>query len=65
MYQQLMIHFLSNRLFYVILRYRWFDVFVLNVHRPDEGRCDDKRTALTGLADLTTGFSRTPFHTVS
>jgi hypothetical protein len=35
------VEFVSDRLLYIILRGRWCDTIVVNVHAPTEGRIDD------------------------
>jgi hypothetical protein len=36
-----MVEFVSDRMSYIILRGRWCDIIVLNVHAPTEDKCDD------------------------
>jgi hypothetical protein len=35
--------FLSDRMSYIILRGRWCDIIVLNVHAPTEDKTDDRK----------------------
>jgi exonuclease III len=35
------VHFVSDRMSYIILRGRWCDIIVLNVHAPTEDKSDD------------------------
>jgi hypothetical protein len=37
------VEFVSDRMSYVILRSRWCEIFVLNVHAPTEDKCDDTK----------------------
>jgi hypothetical protein len=36
-----MVEFISDKIPYIILRGRWCDIIVLNVHAPTEDKCDD------------------------
>jgi hypothetical protein len=36
-----MVEFISDRMSYIILRGRWCDIIVLNVHAPTEDKIDD------------------------
>jgi hypothetical protein len=35
------VEFISDRMSYIILRSRWCDIIVLNVHAPTEDKIDD------------------------
>jgi hypothetical protein len=35
--------FISNRMSYIVLRGRWCDISVLNVHAPSEKKSDDSK----------------------
>jgi hypothetical protein len=37
------VEFVSDRMSYVILRGRWCDIIVLNVHAPTEDKIDDMK----------------------
>jgi hypothetical protein len=39
------VEFISDMMSYIILRGRWCDIIVLNVHTPTEDKIDDRRTA--------------------
>jgi hypothetical protein len=39
------VEFISDKMPYIILRGRWCNIIVLNVHVPCEGKGDDIRTA--------------------
>jgi hypothetical protein len=39
--------FINDRISHIILRERWCDIIVLNVHVPTEDRIDDMRTGST------------------
>jgi hypothetical protein len=36
-------HFVSDRMSYIILRGRWCDISVLNVHAPTDDKIDDMK----------------------
>ena len=38
------VEFLSNRVSYIVLRGRWCNIIVLNVHAPSEEKSDDSKT---------------------
>jgi hypothetical protein len=40
------VEFVSDRMSYIILRGRWFDIIVLNVHAPTEDKIDDVKDKL-------------------
>jgi hypothetical protein len=49
----------SDRMSYIILRGRWFNIIVLNVHAPCEDKSDDVKYNLYGeLARVSDQFSR-------
>jgi hypothetical protein len=35
------VEFVSDRMSYIILRGRWYDIIVLNIHAPTKGKIDD------------------------
>ena len=35
------VEFVSDRVSYIVLRGRWCNIIVLNVHAPSEDKCDD------------------------
>jgi len=37
------VEFVSDRVSYIILRGRWCNIFVLNVHAPSEEKSDDSK----------------------
>jgi hypothetical protein len=37
------VEFVSDMMSYLILRCRWCDVIVLNVHAPNEDKCDETK----------------------
>jgi hypothetical protein len=37
------VEFVGDRLSYIVLRGRWCDIIVLNVHAPTEDKCDDTK----------------------
>ena len=37
------VEFVSDRLLYIVLRGRWRNIIVLNVHAPSEDKCDDSK----------------------
>jgi exonuclease III len=37
------VEFVSDRMSYIILRGRWCDIILLNVHAPTEDKCDDTK----------------------
>jgi hypothetical protein len=37
------VEFISGRMLYIILRGRWCDIIVLNVHAPAENKIDDMK----------------------
>ena len=37
------VEFVSNRMSYIVLRGRWCDIIVLNVHAPSEEKSDDSK----------------------
>jgi len=37
------VEFLSNRVSYIVLRGRWCNIIVLNVHVPSEEKSDDSK----------------------
>jgi hypothetical protein len=43
------IHFVSDRMSYIILRGRWWHIIVLNVHAPTEDKTDDIRDLYRGI----------------
>jgi hypothetical protein len=48
-YQQLeVVEFLSDRMSYIILRGRWCNIIVLNVHAPTEDKIDDMKDSFYG-----------------
>jgi len=38
--------FVSNRVSYMVLRGRWYDIIVLNVYAPSEEKSDDSKGSL-------------------
>ena len=38
------VEFVSDRLSYIVLRGRWFNIIVLNVHATSEEKSDDSNT---------------------
>jgi hypothetical protein len=38
------VYFISDRMSYIILRGRWCNIIMLNVHAPTEDKIDDIRT---------------------
>jgi len=41
--------FVSDRVSYVVLRVRWCNIIVLNVHAPSEEKSDDSEDSLMGI----------------
>ena len=41
--------FVSDRVPYVVLRVRWCNIIVLNVHAPSEEKSDDSEDSFTGI----------------
>ena len=39
------VEFVSDRVSYIVLRGRWYNIIVLNVHAPSEEKSDDLKTA--------------------
>ena len=37
------VEFVSDRVSYIVLRGRWCNIIVLNVHAPSEDKCDDSK----------------------
>jgi len=37
------VEFVSNKVSYIVLRGRWFNIIVLNVHAPSEEKSDDSK----------------------
>jgi hypothetical protein len=37
------VEFVSDRMSYIIMRGRWFDIIILNIHAPAEDKTDDVR----------------------
>jgi len=37
------VEFFSNRLSYIVLRGRWYNIIVVNVHAPSEEKSDESR----------------------
>jgi len=37
------VEFVSDRLPYIVLRGRWHNIIVVNVHAPSEEKCDESR----------------------
>jgi len=37
------VEFVSVRVSYIVLRGRWCNIIVLNVHAPSEDKCDDSK----------------------
>ena len=37
------VEFVSDRVSYIVLRGRWYNIIVLNVHAPSEDQCDDSK----------------------
>jgi exonuclease III len=37
------VEFVSDRMWYITLKGRWFDIIVLNIHAPTEDKDDDKK----------------------
>ena len=42
------VEFVSDRVSYVVLRGRWVNIIVLNVHAPSEEKSDDSNESLYG-----------------
>jgi hypothetical protein len=42
------VEFVSDRMSYIILKGRWCDIIVLNVHSPTEDKDDDKKNSFYG-----------------
>jgi hypothetical protein len=42
------VEFISDRMSYIILRGRWCDIIVLNVHAPTEDKTDDMKDRFYG-----------------
>jgi len=40
------VEFVSDRMSYIVLRIRWCNIIVLNVHAPSMGKSDDSRQFL-------------------
>jgi len=40
------VEFVSDRMLYIVLRDRWCNIIVLNVHAPREAKSDDSKTVL-------------------
>jgi len=40
------VEFVIDRMSYIVLRGRWYNIIVLNVHAPSEEKSDDQMTAL-------------------
>ena len=43
-----MVEFVSDRVSYIVMRGRWCNVIVLNVHAPREEKSDDSRDSFHG-----------------
>jgi hypothetical protein len=41
------VEFVSDRMSYIILRFRWCHIIVLNVHAPTEDKTDDVKDSST------------------
>jgi hypothetical protein len=52
------VEFVSDRMSYIILRGRWCDIFVLNVHAPTEDEIDDVNVSF--YEELERVFSKFP-----
>jgi len=39
------VEFVSDRVSYIVLRGRWCNIIVLNVHAPSENKCDDSENS--------------------
>jgi len=37
------VEFVCDRVLYIVLRGRWYNIIVLNVHAPSEDKCDDSK----------------------
>ena len=37
------VEFVNDRVSYIVLRGRWCNIIVMNVHAPSEEKCDDSR----------------------
>jgi hypothetical protein len=56
------VEFVSNRMWYIILRGRCYDIIVLNVHAPTEDKIDDVKDSI--YKELEHIFSKFPkYHT--
>jgi hypothetical protein len=54
--------FISDRMSYIILRCRWCDIIVLNIHAPTEDKIDDMKDSFYG--ELERVFNKFPkYHT--
>jgi len=40
------VEFVSDRVSYIVMRGRWCDIIVLNLHAPSEGKSDDSKAVL-------------------
>jgi len=43
------VEFVSDRVSYIVLRGRWCNIIVLNVHAPSEDKSDDSKEFLRGI----------------
>jgi len=43
------VEFLSDRMSYMVLRGRWCNIILLNLHAPSEEKSDDSRQFLLGF----------------
>jgi hypothetical protein len=50
------VEFVSDRMSYIILRGRWCDIVVLNVHSPTDVKIDDIVACFLGNATVISGF---------
>jgi hypothetical protein len=42
-----MVEFVSDRMSYITLKGRWFDIILLNVHAPTEDKDDDTKVSFS------------------
>ena len=54
------VEFVSDRMSYIVLRYCWCDIIVLNVQVPSEERSDDSKGSF--YAELEQAFDHFPKH---
>jgi hypothetical protein len=58
------VEFVSGRLSYIVLRGRWCNIVVLNVHAPSEGKIDDSKGSFYEELQQVFGHFR-KYHTIT